>query len=83
MRHKIPYFALIDAGKTVAVIQAPNKTIAKERCNLIGSHIVKVRSGCRAKRVDYRGVRHAPVFSEDFFLPLEEALSQSKKEEQP
>lgn len=77
MRHKEPYFALIKAAKTVAVIQAPNKTIAKERGSLIGSHIVKVPSGCRVKRVDYKGVRNAPVFSKDFFLPLEEALSEA------
>lgn len=74
MRQKTPYFALIHSGKTVAVIQGLNKGIAKERGNLIADHIVKVPSDCRLKRVDYRAVRHAPVFSEDFFLPLEEAL---------
>lgn len=77
MRPKTPYFALIHSGKTVAVIQGPTKGVARERATLIESHIVRVPSDCRVKRVDYRAVRHAPVFSEDFFLSIEEALLQA------
>lgn len=75
MRQKAPYFALIHSGKTVAVIQGQNKAIAKERGKLIASHIVRIPPDCTAKRVDCRSVRHAPVFSADFFLPFEEVFS--------